>query len=604
MAIETKDIELFKNGKDFSQIQFLDNFYENFFSQEKSEDDLSRLLSTAINDSNNIYVKRSAFKIFCELTLIQKITNQYSSLTHLQNFLFSKDNALQGIALKYLPHFPIAHLNDTQERLKLLSDSDNGEVASEAYLCLGFLHLTSSVSPNNASKLLPNLHQAKQYFQAANAFVQNRVDAQFYIILIEWIESVFTNDLASIKLKFNELQKNLQIRSLYEFEECGLELDFMIFQLTEQIKSSFDISSTSKEWLVVQPKIQLLMEISAEIGKIQKSNSSNYGLLKTLYNNGLRHIETVIYKTHLASEELRLKALKEQSVDTTLIEFIEKILSTFPDCTETRTEDLEQIAMLSQHLGKEKGLEVYDKIRNKEISLEKAVSELLRRNYNGQSLIRTGSIYGQEVLFSLTAQIEQCLPDYPANKKEAFFNIVEEVIRYTRSTLVGHEKKRFPFLFSKKEKIANKTGKGQDAIEQDLQDSMYSYLEHSKIADGLDHEKSKFVDGGRVDILYKKDLITVPIELKKSLIRPDENTLEQNYIAQAQTYTTGYDQLGIFVLLELSEKSKEVQPDFKDWFKIHHLPPSTNLTVNHPDYIISVVIPGNRTTPSTKSTYK
>ena len=133
---------------------------------------------------------------------------------------------------------------------------------------------------------------------------------------------------------------------------------------------------------------------------------------------------------------------------------------------------------------------------------------------------------------------------------------------------------------------------------------MLTYFEHSKIADGLDHEKSKFVDGGRVDILYKKDSITIPIELKKSLQRPDKDTLEQNYIAQAQTYTAGYDQLGIFVLLELSDKAMEPPPNFKDWFDVHHLKPSTNLNVKYPDYVVSVIIPGNRTTPSAKSTYK
>ena len=70
------------------------------------------------------------------------------------------------------------------------------------------------------------------------------------------------------------------------------------------------------------------------------------------------------------------------------------------------------------------------------------------------------------------------------------------------------------------------------------------------------------MDGGRVDIVYSKELISIPIELKKSLHRPDTQALEDNYIAQAQTYTAGYDQLGIFVLLELSDKSIVPPPNF------------------------------------------
>ena len=185
---------------------------------------------------------------------------------------------------------------------------------------------------------------------------------------------------------------------------------------------------------------------------------------------------------------------------------------------------------------------------------------------------------------------------------DIYFKVIEEVIRYSRATFVNNDRRRHPFLYSKDSGF--EAGRGQKAIEQDLQDSMLRFFEHSKIADGLEHEQTKFVDGGRVDIVYKKDLITIPIELKKSLNRPTKAELEKLYIAQAQTYAAGYDQLGIFVLLELSDKSKESPPNFKDWFKIHHLNPSTNIDTEYPDYIISVVIPGNRTSPSLKSTYR
>jgi hypothetical protein len=132
---------------------------------------------------------------------------------------------------------------------------------------------------------------------------------------------------------------------------------------------------------------------------------------------------------------------------------------------------------------------------------------------------------------------------------------------------------------------------------------MLNFFRHSKIADGLEHEKAKFVDGGRVDIVYSRDIITIPIELKKSLVRPDQTTLEQNYIAQAQTYTAGYDQLGVFAVLDLSDKATDPPPNIRDWFRIHHLQPSTNLPVEFPDYVVSVVIPGNRILPSRRSTY-
>ncbi|TAJ07945.1 hypothetical protein DMA11_21865 [Marinilabiliaceae bacterium JC017] len=604
MAIDSTTINLFQEGKEFNQIYFLDNFYQNINIEEESDTYLAKLLTTAINNASNSFVRRTAFKILCDLTLVKKIKNRFCTLSHLQDFLSTSDSSLQAIALKYLPHFPEASFSINKEQLKELTDHDNADVASQAFLCLGILQLVSGISGTDSATLIIHLNKAKPNFQAADEAVENRVDAKFYQLFIDWLISILSQDIPMIIADFERLKKNLQVRSLYEFEEMNLELDFLIFQFINKFKSSFEITSTSQEWLEIQPQIQTLLNIHLEVEKIRKIHSTNIVLANMLFETIFKNIEVHNYKVHLSSQKQRLNALNAKTSNSQLRQFIEFLISEFPNSSENGSENLKLLALLSEHLGEKKGLEIYKQVMKKEVTLEKAIEELLRKGSNNQLPYRTGSIQGQETLISLMSQIDSVLPDYPSDKREVFFNIIEEVIRYVRTTLVGNEKKRFPFLYSKSEKIASKNGLGQDALEEDLQKSMLTYFEHSKIADGLDHEKSKFVDGGRVDIVYKKDLITIPIELKKSLNRPNKDTLEKNYISQAQTYTAGYDQLGIFVLLELSNKSTKPQPNFKDWFKVHHLPPSTNQNIQYPDYIISVIIPGNKTTPSAKSIYK
>lgn len=600
MAIDSENIELFNQGEVFNQIHFLDNFYENVFIEKETSADLCKFLISAINNSANTYVKRSAFKILCDLTLTKKIINRFPTLGLIQDFLSYPESTLQLISLKYLPHFSEIYTQaNIEEMLKVLSDSTNGEISSQAYLCLGIVQLSSNIMKTDITELILNLAKAKLNFHAADQATENRVDANFYLLLIDWIESILVNDLPSAQAKFNELERNLQIRSLYEFEISGLELDFQIFKLTQQIKACFEISGSSKEWLEIQPQVQALLNISMTIEKIRDAPSTNKAIIAKLSNSIFENIEKYMLNMHLATEKQRLQALRSQTQDSNLMHFIEYLLSIFTQRAESKIENLELLSLLSENLGSEEGVRMYQRITKNEVPLLKAVAELLRKNKNNQLTFRTGSIHGQEILMSLMSQISELLPNYPPDKYDAFFNIVEEVIRYVRASQVGHDKKKFQFLFSESE-----NGKGQKAVEQDLQDSMYIYLEHSKIADGLEHEKARFVDGGRVDIVYKKDLITIPIELKKSLNRPDDNTMEQNYIAQAQTYISGYDQLGIFVLMELSDKAQESPPNFKDRFKVHHLPPSTNQKIEYPDYVISIIIPGNRTTPSAKSIYK
>ena len=168
------------------------------------------------------------------------------------------------------------------------------------------------------------------------------------------------------------------------------------------------------------------------------------------------------------------------------------------------------------------------------------------------------------------------------------------VIRYAYHSHWGYDKSKFLFLFSK-----NVTGGiGADAKEGHLQDSLFESLKHTTMAQYFEYEKGKVASGGRVDIIFQCDKMRIPIEVKKTDESPTLESIEKYYIAQAQTYASAYDQLGIFVLLDLSDKGKKPTSNFKDWFNLHHLSPATNLPVNHPDYVVSVVIPGNKLLPS------
>jgi hypothetical protein len=599
MAMDVAFSNLFRDGSAIEQVRFLDDFYELVDIDAESSTELSDLLITAINQSGNRYIKRTAFKRLCELTLLGKITNAFATLGLLQAFLSDTDTGLQTIALKFVHYFSDQLTDDLMELIKALSDSPDGEVASQAYLELGLIRLTTGLQLSVLSQLVIRLGECQALFHAAAQSSENRVDADFLVALVKWGQAVLSEDSDSAASCFAALEANLRSRVLYTNEERELELDYLIFRQVQLLRQSFELAAGAKRWPELRPNIEALLRLQTECADTGLVDAANRGLIDRLNQKLLSTLADHTFSLHLQSEKERLAALRPSIAGDSLNAFIGYLLGIFPDEAESRPENYALLAMLAEHLGSDAGLTLYHQVQRKDLSLEKALGSLLERQQDNRQPFKTGSIQGEEVLLSLMSGIDLVLPAYPAAKRQAFMNILEEVIRYTRVTFTNNDKRRFQFLFS-----AAEGGKGQAAIEQDLQDSMLVFFEHSRIADGLEHEKAKFVDGGRVDILYKKDLITIPLELKKSLSRPDQAGLEQNYIAQAQTYTAGYDQLGIFILLELSDKSKEPPPNFKDWFKIHHLAPATLQTVQYPDYIVSVIIPGNRTLPSAKSTYK
>jgi hypothetical protein len=228
------------------------------------------------------------------------------------------------------------------------------------------------------------------------------------------------------------------------------------------------------------------------------------------------------------------------------------------------------------------------------------LGDYLKRSQVGIAHFVTGYITGDEVLNSLKKKIATLLPDLDIEKQRIFFDVLAHVIRYAYHSHWGYDKSKFLFLFSR-----NVTGGiGADAKEGHLQDSLFESLKHTSMAQYFEYEKGKVASGGRVDIIFQCDKMRIPIEVKKTDESPTLEGIEKYYIAQAQTYASAYDQLGVFVLLDLSDKEKNPIPNFKDWFNLHHLLPATSLPVNHPDYVVSVVIPGNKLLPSMMSTYK
>ena len=54
------------------------------------------------------------------------------------------------------------------------------------------------------------------------------------------------------------------------------------------------------------------------------------------------------------------------------------------------------------------------------------------------------------------------------------------------------------------------------ASERDFQDTLYKHFLYSKIAYASEEEINNFADGGRIDIVFKLNNLTFPLELKKT----------------------------------------------------------------------------------------
>ena len=587
------------SGNELEQILFLDNFYYRVDLDDPQFIAVENWLINTVSTAVNAYTKRASIRILYELYLMNKLANPYALKGILWPFLTNTGEPLvTSLCIRLFVHIADAHPDHFVEKLKELADHDQADISLAALESLGNIHLIKAqYVAGFREKVIANLAEAEKYFSEGAVITENSIDAHLANGLVNIMVACSSGDVPAAKAALDGMKALLLYKHVYEYEGKYMEFASLVWKAASNIYAIIEKLDVVGRWVDFSAEFRHLLRLQNKAALFRGIDPTNQMAFVKIYNSVIDASLDILYGFKLNGHEQRIDALLEGADQSDLIAFLTKVKQTLPDSI--IGEDLGLLAKLVKEYGDIRGVALYGQVKGNSVKIVGALANLPSNSRNSLSRFITGNVIGQDVYTTLREEIEKLLPDFSPKKMQIYFAIMEELIRYTQRSIAGSSKSEFQFLYAKSEH-----GKGQEAVEADLQDHLYNYLLLTDIAYGFEHEKAKFVDGGRVDIVFKNDEMTVPIELKKTLRRSTPTSIEDDYIGQAQTYVTGYDQLGIFVLLDLSATATSVSVNFKDLFHIHHLSPNTAMPVKYPDYIISVIIPGNKVLPSQKSTYR
>lgn len=593
------------NKTAIEKVLFFDNFYQNVDVETVVSDYLVSFLENVFKTSSDVFLKERALYYLSGLLLTKYTTNPHKAIALLLDIKPTDEDFLIVRAIKFLFLFySMGHYDQIRSAIEGFQNHQSAEVASEANFRLGLMELENITPALSSIDLLQTLTNAEEFFRAGTIEVENRVDADFFLCFITLQSAIFKNDYEAFEVAYNEMLSVVSEKKLYSLDAGDIELEFSIYKLIEQLKRSYETAHKSNLWHYPLTELATLSDSFLQLEKCTITDSFYQDFHLHTKTGVVRNCLNIVYQSGLNDKTELLKSIN--TVEETCIsdDFIVYVLNLLRNKNVPISNDDTQFALILR--------EIITNPQDVEQMLTKlgddrdttkvlgVLGNYLKRSQVGNAHFVTGYIIGDEVLNSLKKKVATLLPDLDIDKQKIFFNVLAHVIRYAYHSHLGYDKSKFLFLFSK-----NVTGGiGIDAKEGHLQDNLFESLKHTTMAQYFEYEKDKVASGGRVDIIFHSDKMSIPIEVKKTDESPTITKIEEYYIAQAQTYASAYEQLGIFVLLDLSDKGKKPIPNFKDWFNIHHLQPATNLPINNPDYIVSVVIPGNKLLPSMMSTYR
>lgn len=551
-------------------------------SQEKKA--LKNVLTQILNDKKeDNYIRKKSLETICDLTVSNHIRVS-GTLDLLLDLDENDDSFILSSAIKYIFYFHETEETESIEMLKKLCFHSSGEVSSEAYFRLGQIYFFKS----NEQEYILNLTKSNKLFYKSYQEVENRIDAELFYLTTEILinknyTSAHIDRLANIIWELSQFDFNGKTNLLYiKIYECLISLN----KLTKSNPNEF-----------FENDFNTLCNYHYQIINLSIKNDLSNSFLDQFKNNITSQYIEPFYINSLKNELSRIKKLKSKASSDDENNFWQYLLTLLKDNSEKKKDSTDIKLLISRMLPNEP-VEKLEAHLNK-INLEN-VTEILNfiTPYLGSKKkeLITGSNAGDDIFNEISNKLDKIIGvDYSKKKLLEFKLVLEDVIKYIiRTTEIQKSDDNFSFLFN------------PDAIENDLQRSMINMLKlSSPRASSYSEENQEFTDGGRIDIKYQSNDIIIPLELKRTKHEISEERMKKDYLSQAQTYTYNHDQLGFFIVLDLTTKIKsKPMNDIRDLFGIIHLETQHRVNEIHPDHIVWCIVPANKITPSERSTYK
>jgi hypothetical protein len=584
-----------------TRVDWFDQLTWESIAQPTNERTIRRFLQNVYEQDASDYIRLKALEWYSELSL-GNVIPPHAAMTFLRDAT-DRETYIQIAKLKYLFLLFGDDVIVSQE-LDSAQSSQDIEIASEAYYRKGLIHLLYRAGKADSYLFFEELDRATYSFNQAVNISENRVDASFFVLVTQCLKELLANQIEAYTASLQKLADILWQRQIWSHKPISDLFEWNIYQGLENIKALAQHTANEDYWHEYRKEFALLAKYFNDAVAVESLSRKLQNSYRQFADGVGAMVIDHYYSTNLWAIEKKINAVSAEisNDDPALSEFLLELSARI------------QAQQQKKKFEPNKGLIIKLLELCPELTYERVIFELKKRTDLGESedvaianltadyailshktrsFYQTGSPAGQQVFKTIEAKLSRLLINYPRRDFGIFLSVLSDIISYAHRA--SNAKRRFfPHLY-------DPSVKDEDVF----QDHMYTGLvNNNDRASYYHYEPADRIGGGRIDITYEEEGMLFPIEVKKDIHSVDWQSVEANYLAQAQTYTLPYSQLGILVIFDISAKRDEApMHDFKDCFEVLHLKPLGSLPTGYPDFIVAVIIYGNKISPSGYTNY-
>lgn len=341
--------------QEFAQLQIaekfsiIDSFPEGINLVKADGVKLRKLFSGIFEEDDNNYLRAKSLDILSFLIQQKKI--KYQSLINILFEIESDDDVF--ILIKQVKYLFLLYPDDQEGQtiMQKLTTHSHGEVSSEAYYRLGLINLFRFFEITTPEDFALHLKKTQKYFIQSFRSIENRVDAQYFNSICEYLIFLLSKDLNSASETFRKISTLLKNRNFLSMSNSLPTLDLKIYTL---LFSLYELCKhLDNEWINISNEIKLLFLYQERFTHLELTNQNllefkehlNEKILNSYYSNNkdirAEKIEVLISQPDIdddlkeflteLKQSILSKSVKKKEYQTSLLI---KLIRQFPHISE------------------------------------------------------------------------------------------------------------------------------------------------------------------------------------------------------------------------------------------------------------------------------
>lgn len=502
-----------------------------------------------------------------------------------------KEPLIQTVRLRYL-FLLFGDDEDVQHALATALHDEDDDVASEANYRTGLIHLLYRANQGTENQFAAELTRAKQYFRTAVTIRENRIDAEFFELVVDYLNALLASQNVILDDTMRQLNAILWQRQLWGRRPLDESFEWHIYQGLLNIRVTAEHTAAKgwgdlrKEFNVLAKYFNDLVAVTSVSRRLQHTYSQ--------FAEGIgQWIVNQYYVKNLSACRTNIEfLLAEEPTDSSLHDFLLRLQNALDTAQQKKSIDLDfdlviELQKRAPELDIKKLNASYQNLMFSGKTSEEAVTTILLECID--KVKSQGYGVSNELFSALKEEIRLLISDYPEHKWQSFLRPLADIVRYTYHT-ARFPRELFPHL-------AREAPTSEKVYHLDF----FKHLSNGPNAGKYHWETPDKVAGSRIDITYEENDLLFPIEVKRDTEEVTWERIKANYLAQAIAYTRVHDQLGFLVVFDVSNQNR--RSDIRNYFNVMHLEYTSGPTEKYKDYILAVIIPANNLSPSLLTHY-